>query len=245
MINIKQTFEAIAPKRSHLFFRYYYRKLMGKCDAEMFYVDKLLKKRRRFIDAGANMGIYSYHFLSKMQSIVAFEPLPGVAYRLEQLERKSLTIHNLALSDRVEEQKIFIPLIDGEANAGLASLEQRDGEFEEIVVKLVKLDDFSFTDIDLIKIDVEGHEIKLIRGAVNTIKINKPLLLVEIEQRHIDTNINNVFKEIIDLGYKGIFLDRGQEFSTEHFEYEKHQKPYLDNVLSKRYINNFIFIPTT
>ena len=61
----KKLTELILPKRMQLPLRYYYRTLMGNVDAEMLFVDKLLNQKRRFIDIGANGGIYSFHFLIK------------------------------------------------------------------------------------------------------------------------------------------------------------------------------------
>ena len=57
-------------------------------------------------------------------------------------------------------------------NASLASLEERGGECEVRTVKVKTVDDFDFNDVDLIKIDVEGHEQSVIGGAINVIKKN-------------------------------------------------------------------------
>ena len=70
-----------------------------------------------------------------------------------------------------------------------------------------------------------------------------PILIVEIEQRHIRKEINEVFESIESINYKGFFLKNGILKSINQYEYKKHQKPFLENVNSKEYINNFIFIP--
>ena len=105
------------------------------------------------------------------------------------------------------------------------------------------MDAFGFTDRDLIKIDVEGHEAQVIEGAKKTLEASKPVIVVETEQRHIgQTPIENVFQNFFDLGYRGMFLSDEKVIDIDDFQYEKHQKPYLENVFSENYINNFIFV---
>ena len=65
------------------------------------------------------------------------------------------------------------------------------GKYYDVVTK--KLDNFNFTNkISFIKIDVEGHEIEVIEGGKLMIKKNKPVLLVEIEERHSKKNVHDV-----------------------------------------------------
>jgi len=48
-----------------------------------------------------------------------------------------------------------------------------------VLVQQKTLDSFVFEDVDYIKIDVEGHELKVLQGATNTIKTYNPLIVVE------------------------------------------------------------------
>ena len=125
----------------------------------------------------------------------------------------------------------------------MASLEKRDSECELRSVKVSTVDSYEFDDVDLIKIDVEGHEKSVIEGALKTIKKTQPILLVEIEQRHIEKEIEDIFQLILNLNYNGFFLLDNSLTPLEEFSYEKNQKPFLDNVIVKEYINNFIFVP--
>lgn len=70
-----------------------------------------------------------------------------------------------------------------------------------------------------------------------------PILIVEIEQRHIKKPIEEVFQSILKLNYNGFFLQNGNLTSLNFFNYDSHQKFYLNNVTCKKYINNFIFLP--
>ena len=240
---IKKIIESILPKKWLLSLRYVYQKTTNKTDEEMFYVSQILKRKRRFLDIGANVGIYSYHFKNTFEKIDAFEPLSEITYRLEFYQNEFLKIHNIALSNKVGEFQLYIPLIDKKIVPPLASLEKRDSNCEVRTVRVNTLDSYNFDDVDLIKIDVEGHEHQVIEGGIKTIKKNMPIMIIEIEQRHIKNRIDEVFRYITSLNYSGFFLNKGELISLNEFSYEVNQKPYLDMVEASEYINNFIFIP--
>ena len=240
---LKKITEKFIPTRYQLALRFFYLKKRNILDEEMFYVEKLLNKKRRFLDIGANVGIYSYYFKNIFKKIDAFEPLSDITHLLKSISNESLKVHNVALSNKTGELKFYIPLMNGKPFPPLASLNKRDCECEVRTVKVETVDFYDFDDVDLIKIDVEGHEQSVIEGAVKVINKNKPLLIVEIEQRHIKKDINDVFDFIIGLNYSGFFLLNGRLTPLTKFSYEANQKPFLDDVLSSQYINNFIFIP--
>ena len=76
--NIKKKFWLLIPLRFHLKLKLIYMLLTGNFDREMILVSKLLIKKRRFIDIGANQGIYSLYFSSVFKLINAFEPVKEV-----------------------------------------------------------------------------------------------------------------------------------------------------------------------
>ena len=240
---LKKYIEKLFPLRYQLPLRYFYSKKTNKLDDEMIYVSNLLREKRRFLDIGSNIGIYSFHFKHCFQNIDAFEPLKEISYRLEYFQNESVKIHNCALSNKKGQFKIYIPYLSGKAIASLASLEKRDGDCEVRTVRVDKIDNYYFDDVDLIKIDVEGHEEYVIQGARNVIQANMPILIVEIEQRHLKKPIEEVFQSILKLNYDGFFLENGNLTLLHQFNYELHQKLHLNKVTSKKYINNFIFLP--
>ena len=240
---VKKYLEKLLPIKYQLPLRFIYSQRTNKLDEEMTYVSKLLKEKRRFLDVGANVGIYSFYFKNSFKNIDAFEPLKEISYRLEYYQNESLKVHNCALSNKKGEFQIYIPFISGQTVASLSSLEKRNGDCKVRIVKVDKIDNYDFDDVDLIKIDVEGHEEYVIEGARNVIKKNMPILIVEIEQRHIKKQIEEVFQTILKLNYFGFFLQNGNLTSLDQFNYESHQKKYLNNITSKQYINNFIFLP--
>ena len=94
-----------------------------------------------------------------------------------------------------------------------------------------------------LKIDVEGHELEVFKGATQLLKEAKPRILVECEQRHLQNiNIEEVFQYLLDLGYKGYFISENELKPLVHFSVGKHQKIVEGRYwMSKDYCNNFIF----
>ena len=93
-----------------------------------------------------------------------------------------------------------------------------------------KLDDV-ITDrkIGFIKIDVEGHEKEVLIGAERIIKNNKPVMLIEIEEKHSKKPIYDTINYIIKLGYKCYFLKNNELKKIEELKSNDDE-------------NNFIFL---
>jgi len=245
---MKRFINRLIPARLALPIRYLKLKLSGQLDEEIVAIKHAMRSRRRAIDVGTNIGIYTYALSKYCCKVESFEPVTECTKMLHEYAnyQGNIAIHNVALSNRSEEAFLFIPFMRDkpELNVGLASINDPGGQRVRLPVLLRRLDDYEFIDVDFIKIDVEGHELEVIEGALETIRREKPVLLVEIEQRHlIGRTIAQVFDYILALGYQGSFLQGGHRKSIDTFSYEQHQIPYLENVFSKRYINNFFFFP--
>lgn len=233
--------EWVLPKKCHLAFRYSLAKIRGEHDLEMEFIDALLKDRRCFLDVGANMGIYTYKFSKTFASIVSFEPIIEVSRRISNLSVDNVRVRNDAVSNEMGNLLLHIPIERGVLLHGLASLESRDTECEKRKVPVTTIDHCEFTDVDFLKIDVEGHELNVVQGALKTIRQCLPVVLIEIEQRHIEFPVQKVFDLLISQGFEGYFLSEMGVRSICDFNYDCNQKPYLGCLHDVRYINNFIF----
>jgi FkbM family methyltransferase len=236
-------FKKIIPSKFYLKILYFWRLFSKKLDPEMLLIRNILIKKRRFLDVGSNIGIYSYFFSKFFSKVDAFEPILINLRFLKALKNSKLKLHNIGCSNKKGNLKIYIPLVNGVRDYTLASIEKRQPPFIKKNITINTIDYFNFHDVDLIKIDVEGHEKSVLVGAIKTIKRCRPLLLIEIEQRHIKQPINKIFDFISNLKYKGYFILQKKIIKINQFSYEIHQKPNENNVTSKFYINNFIFIP--
>lgn len=233
------------PSRFILPLIYFFFKMRGNLDSEMFVVEKILKRKHTFIDIGANYGLYSKFFCSQFKNVISIEPNEQITTPLKNY-RTNISVLNVAVSDSASLREFKIPLKSNKERIyGLSSFEgfDWDVEYETITVKTIQLDELNLDNIDLIKIDVEGHEYFTLKGMVLTLKRNKPLLLIEIEERHSAVDVCETFSFLRDMAYDCFYLFENKLCPIENFNFELMQN--VKNLTSNRntYICNFIFVP--
>lgn len=171
------------------------------------------------MDVGACRGICSYRLASLVGThgqVHAFEPHPAnvrvlcaVASRYPQIR-----VHPTGLSAQSGQAMLLVPELGNQSSA-LATLEahrRTDGFTTACSVRVDRLDeviDGECSRVTLIKVDVEGHELEVLRGAEGLIRRCRPVLLVEVEQRHLDVDIDVVFSFALDRGYVGQVMTPG------------------------------------
>ncbi|HRG01891.1 MAG TPA: FkbM family methyltransferase [Bacteroidia bacterium] len=220
-------------------------------DAELLLLEFLLTKDSVFFDIGTNKGEYAYYAekLINPKNIYLFEPEKKLNKQLRAIF-SNCQIFDLALSDNKGTHQFKIPLINGVADNCLSSLEvknKEDNETEAIIyeVKTDTLDNFiaeKNIHPDLIKIDVEGHELSVLKGAESFINKHHPTLIIEIEQRHHkDINIESVFESFKQKGYNCYYYSKKQSqlFPYNNKTHLTNSKEYFGKI---DYINNYIFI---
>ena len=128
-----------------------------------------------------------------------------------------------------------------------ATLEMRDDHTIDNEVMVTTLDDYFLSNEiapNLIKIDVEGHELKLLEGGQKLLDQKDPLLMIEIENRHLKSGTcEDVFAFLEKHGYLGWFYNQsGELLSTKTFKASVHQKVEPGRYWAKKtYLNNFLF----
>lgn len=136
------------------------------------------------VDVGANIGNYTIAFSGLVGScgrVIALEPVPLTFGLLTQHARlskaRNVTLLNLAASDRTHVVTMQVPLFD----SGLKNIYQaRIGDGGDQPVLAVPLDALALNErVGLIKIDVEGHELRVLRGAMALIERDRPVLIIE------------------------------------------------------------------
>lgn len=187
-------------------------------------IEKNYKPDTDIIDIGANIG-YNTLMFSDYGPVHSFEP---VYYKIVDINVKNNTlknnvfVYNCALSNEKTTSNIYLPNIKHSKN-GMVNYGGTGLNFSETAIPMTvqceRLDDVYSGTPSIIKIDVEGHELKTLEGAIETIKKHKPMLMVEIVNF---TQDDPVHKFIKDLGYdepearpEWMFLYRAKDiFST-------------------------------
>jgi FkbM family methyltransferase len=238
---IKKLAMEILPADLYIKALFEYHKMLGNLEAEMFFIDQFVKSRLASVDVGANSGLYSLYLSRKFKKVYAFEPVPELYNTLLKSKLKNTQVFNIALSEKNEEGILYIPISDKtnkNTEASLVNYADKDNALvRKISVTCRTLDSFDITDLDFMKIDVEGHEIEVIKGSIETIKKYSPTLLVEIEQRWQKNNslISETFKYLKDLGYSG------SEFDAQRDQIDILCSGKIKKYLLNSYVNNFFF----
>lgn len=178
------------------------------------------------LDIGAHDGLLTVPLAGLPGArVVAFEPLPPAMARLRTavaglaVAGLDVTLHDCALGAIDGEITLEVPSVFGVAQEQWASvikdyaaIRQIDPRVDSIArhrVTQKRLDSFVFTDVTAIKLDVEGAEEEVVRGAATTIRTCRPVMTVEIEERHRPCSTRDVPAVLAELGLIGFFwLDR-------------------------------------
>ena len=143
---------------------------------------KVIQKDSNCIDIGCHKGEI-LQFILKLApqgKHFAFEPIPYLYDQLNVKFKNQATIFPFALSDK-NGQTTFNLVKNAPAYSGINKRKYavENPEIEEIQVELKQLDEVipAETKIDLIKIDVEGGEFDVLKGAKNILKNHQPILV--------------------------------------------------------------------
>ena len=188
--------------------RSYYNYLFG--EKEIGFLYKFLKKNKEefnFFDIGANYGVYTFLLGKKAKRVFVFEPIREcVEYIKSGYNKNNIVFINKILSDNNDKKVIHIPIEKNRKIFGKSSVDNQFLYSEKRTLPSISLDrfieniEFNNDLLSVIKIDCEGHELKVLEGALNFLNNKKLILQIEIEQRH-NPLYNQVFKTLIDLKY--------------------------------------------
>lgn len=139
-----------------------------------------------FADVGANVGFYSIAVRATNPScdVIAFECNPKVrehfAKNIELNGLDSISVRPEALSDRFEDADFYVPAFTGSGGGSLRDLHPEEEASQKFRVSVLPLDSLGLEHLDLLKIDVEGAELGVIRGGLSSLEISRPTIFVEL-----------------------------------------------------------------
>ena len=187
-----------------------------------FEVESLLFIAKTFrpnpvIDIGANLGNHSMFFSRELGiDTYAFEPCKR-NFELLKENAPSAVSFNVALSDEVG-TSVLATFESCFGNNALRNLWDEVPEWgqgmKEEVVSVTRLDQFHIPNVDLVKIDVEGAELRVLKGATDLLNSQSPTLCIEL---HEDKNLksgcfeysrSDIFSFLEGYGYSLLAVDR-------------------------------------
>lgn len=214
-------------------------------NSELKFLQHFLKKDDVFIDAGSNVGLYSLYaspVVGENGKVFAFEPVTQSFIRLEE---------NIALNDltNIIPVKVALSDTDGLSQIQLAengfdawnslakpSLGKLSG-FENVKIQMLDhyLAEAKVTDtISLIKIDVEGWEIPVLKGCETVLKDQSPVLMVEFTDKNA-VNAGYTCKQLYcliqDYGYSLFSYNSSKNSLIIHELQDEY--PYMNLIAAK------------
>lgn len=176
----------------------------------------LVKKRRRVIQAGGYVGVFPKGLSGYFDEVITFEPVQEnwLCLLTNLKDVTNIKKFNCALGNSKGLLKVKQTVHN---NCGAVQLEDSDSGH----IKVVKLDDLSFRDVDLLWLDLEGFEAKALLGAKKLIKKYKPIIVLEN---------NGLIHE----------FPSGKEGSEDLRNWMKKEFNY---VISKRLMRDDVFVP--
>lgn len=215
-------------------------------EPEVALVSQLLPSGGVAVDVGANEGLWVYHFQKIASEVIAFEPSCALANNLQRKSADNVRVERIALSNEPGTAKLRFPQKQRAWGTIEATnrLHRTDRKVISQSVDVRTLDSYELPRVDLIKIDVEGHEFSVLEGAGETLERCRPAIIVEVEEDHNPGSVANVRRFLENRGYHGFFFDEGLR-PIEQFDQTSDQSPGNVSEAGKigRYINNFVFLP--
>ena len=185
------------------------------------------------IDVGANIGNHSVFFSKFFKKVYSFEPNPKTFKLLEINSKLSNNIYvkKMGLSNK----EVISNLLENKSNIGGSKLTNEKSE-KTIDIKLTTLDQEINSieeKINLLKIDVEGHEFEVIQGSKDTIKTFRPIIIFEQQLNDFPDNFGKIQKFLVDLNYNQFGVIK-----------RKSNLPFLNKPWINKYIFRFLCLIT-
>ncbi|GAA2287597.1 hypothetical protein GCM10010145_39960 [Streptomyces ruber] len=206
------------------------------------------------VDVGGWYGPWTRRLAARARQVVTVEPAPRLARLLTETAPANVRVVEAAASDRAGTARLWLPPGDDGAR-GVSSLVRRDIHARALHVPLVTLDELGLRDVGFMKIDVDGAELAVLRGAHGVLTRDRPALFVELESRI--QPITPVVDLLTGLGYAGWVLPGRTWLPLDPALLEAHQAR-VSHVASHgllrrtlpfralwapRYVNSVLFLP--
>lgn len=170
---------------------------------------RYVKKWRTAIDVGSNVGEWTRPLAEKFQQVICFEPNPSFRECFNKnISETNVTLHPYGLSKN--EHKVTQGFNNTYLNEMAGDTAPRDGD-----IQCRTLDSFNLTNVDYIKIDIDGFEVPMLLGAQKTMRENNPVINIEMKERKRPKIVLESRKILMNLGYNRRSRVRSDEVWTK------------------------------
>lgn len=178
-----------------------------QCEDGLNRAFEYVKNFNNAIDVGAWIGDSTVAIAQKFKNVEVFEPVDEVAeccmQNLNLRKINNVKLHKIGLSNKTGQQTL---VNKGKSFSGWISTIDSTDFKKTKTVNTDLLDNFNFSNIDFIKIDVDSHEGFLLQGALNFFKNNNPVIMIESklkdQQRFQNSSMPEPLTLLESLGYK-------------------------------------------
>lgn len=181
------------------------------------FAQALIKPGMNVIDCGASMGSHTItlaNLCGETGSVISLEP-QSFAFSQLQVNLNLNGITNCTSWKLAASDESYVPVgmqfmdywggsLEVQVNSGLQSIGNAQREIIGDMTLSIRLDDIVKKPIHFIKMDIQGFELRAIRGASNIIKYSKPIIFFECEHRLLlkaGTNAEELINELLALDY--------------------------------------------
>jgi FkbM family methyltransferase len=172
------------PPRKMLPFMCWLNRMSTDYDPYIAHLDLFSAADRNAVDIGANVGFYTYILSERFRRVFAFEINDEITGWIKQYDSGNIELADCGLSSAKGTAKLHLPVTRGYTISGYGTLHPNTlpeaDRYIEKICRISPLDDSSIEDIGFIKIDVEGHELEVLKGAAKSIARSRPAILVEV-----------------------------------------------------------------
>lgn len=195
------------------------------------------------LDIGANIGNHAVYFSKYFKVVHAFEPNPRTfeLLRFNAAHAGNVIVHPKGLSDA----DVLGTLRENPTNMGgtYIQLDVENDRSDQPPVSLGTLDKFvetqGLSDIALIKIDTEGFEARILRGARRVIETNRPVIIFELSPSDFDSHgASEVVNILQGQGYRFVSVDRN--FRLGHSRLGRYTGFLLRTLFGENYLLRLI-----
>lgn len=166
------------------------------------YLQSILQPEWVVVDIGANIGYYALQEARAVRSVIALEPAPenykGLAHNVELNGYRNVRAYRLAIGDETRE----IGFVLSRA-CNWNSVAESGGD---ITVPMFPLDIFlNGVRADFVRMDVEGYEMKILRGMEGILRNHRPRMFIEVHRdklREYGSSQREVMEYLAQFGYQ-------------------------------------------